>query len=152
MVGFCHRHIPTIFITDKFPPWWVFVMVGICRQAMMMMMMMMMMMIIYYMIFCDIFEILSERLDLQTDLIVNTYIGSMMMMRMIYFMIFCDIFEIPSWAIISANRIIGSVHMMIVDTLHQIRSYDDGKFVNLSWIHGIISMIRWVMGYANRFD
>ena len=36
MVGFCHRHIPTIFITDKFPPWWVFVMVGICRQAMMM--------------------------------------------------------------------------------------------------------------------
>ena len=30
MVGFCHRHIPTIFITDKFPPWWVFVMVGIC--------------------------------------------------------------------------------------------------------------------------
>ena len=32
------------FITDKFPPWWVSVMVGICRQAIMMMMMLMMMM------------------------------------------------------------------------------------------------------------
>ena len=41
MVGFCHRHIPTIFITDKFPPWWDFVMVGMCWQVRMMMVMMM---------------------------------------------------------------------------------------------------------------
>ena len=33
-----------MIITDKFPPcpWWVFVMVGMCRKAMMMIMMMMM--------------------------------------------------------------------------------------------------------------
>ena len=30
MVGFCHRQIPTLFITDKFPPGWVFVVVGMC--------------------------------------------------------------------------------------------------------------------------
>ena len=24
MVGFCHRHIPTIFISDKFPLLWFF--------------------------------------------------------------------------------------------------------------------------------
>ena len=30
MVGFCHWQIPTITITDKNPPWWEFVMVGIC--------------------------------------------------------------------------------------------------------------------------
>ena len=35
MVGFWHWHIPTVIITDIFPPWWDFVMVGICRQAMM---------------------------------------------------------------------------------------------------------------------
>ena len=33
MVGFCHQQIPTLFITDKFPPWWVFVMVGMCWKA-----------------------------------------------------------------------------------------------------------------------
>ena len=37
MVGFCHRRIPTLFITDKFPPWWVFVMVGICWVTMIIM-------------------------------------------------------------------------------------------------------------------
>ena len=36
MVGFWHWHIPTFIITDIFPPWWDFVMVGICRQAVMM--------------------------------------------------------------------------------------------------------------------
>ena len=30
MVGFWHWHIPTFIITDIFPPWWDFVMVGIC--------------------------------------------------------------------------------------------------------------------------
>ena len=30
MVGFYHWQIPTLFITDKFPPWWGFVMVGMC--------------------------------------------------------------------------------------------------------------------------
>ena len=39
MVGFWHWHIPNFIITDTFPPWWDFVMVGICRQAAMMMMM-----------------------------------------------------------------------------------------------------------------
>ena len=34
-------HIPTIFITDKFPLWWVFVMVGMCRKAIIIMMIMM---------------------------------------------------------------------------------------------------------------
>ena len=38
MVGFCHWHIPTFIITDIFPPWWDFVMVGICWVTMMMMM------------------------------------------------------------------------------------------------------------------
>ena len=33
MVGFWHWHIPTFNITDTFPPWWDFVMVGICWQA-----------------------------------------------------------------------------------------------------------------------
>ncbi len=33
MVRFWHWHIPTFIITDIFPPWWDFVMVGICRQA-----------------------------------------------------------------------------------------------------------------------
>ena len=42
MVGIWHWHIPTFIITDISPPWWDFVMVGICRQAMMMMMVMMM--------------------------------------------------------------------------------------------------------------
>ena len=30
MVGFWHWHIPTFIITDISPPWWDFVMVGIC--------------------------------------------------------------------------------------------------------------------------
>ena len=30
MVGFWHWHIPTFIITDNSPPWWDFVMVGIC--------------------------------------------------------------------------------------------------------------------------
>ena len=33
MVGIWHWHIPTFIITDLSPPWWVFVMVGISRQA-----------------------------------------------------------------------------------------------------------------------
>ena len=33
MVGFWHWHISTSIITDISPPWWDFVMVGICRQA-----------------------------------------------------------------------------------------------------------------------
>ena len=36
MVGIWHWHIPTFIITDISPPWWDFVMVGICRPAMMM--------------------------------------------------------------------------------------------------------------------
>ena len=47
MLGFCHWHIPTFIITDISPPWWDFVMVGICRHAMIMTMMMMVMMLIY---------------------------------------------------------------------------------------------------------
>ena len=39
MVGIWHWHIPTFIITDISPPWWDFVMVGICRQAMIMTMM-----------------------------------------------------------------------------------------------------------------
>ena len=31
MVGFCHWHFPTFIITDISPPWWDFVMVGMCR-------------------------------------------------------------------------------------------------------------------------
>ena len=42
MVGFWHWHIPTFIITDISPPWWDFVMVGICWVTMRMMMMMMM--------------------------------------------------------------------------------------------------------------
>ena len=34
MVGFWHWHIPTFIITDIFPPWWDFVMVGICWVTM----------------------------------------------------------------------------------------------------------------------
>ena len=34
MVGFCHWQIPTIIITDKIPPWWDFVMVGMCWVTM----------------------------------------------------------------------------------------------------------------------
>ena len=34
MVGIWHWHISTFIITDISPPWWHFVMVGICRQAM----------------------------------------------------------------------------------------------------------------------
>ena len=30
MVGFCHWHIPTFIIADISPPWWDFVMVGMC--------------------------------------------------------------------------------------------------------------------------
>ena len=37
MVGFCHWHIPTFIITDIFPPWWDFVMVGICWVTIMIM-------------------------------------------------------------------------------------------------------------------
>ena len=33
MVGIWHWQIPTFIITDISPPWWDFVMVGICRQA-----------------------------------------------------------------------------------------------------------------------
>ena len=33
MVGIWHWHITTFIITDTFPPWRDFVMVGICRQA-----------------------------------------------------------------------------------------------------------------------
>ena len=39
MVGFCHWHIPTFIITDISPPWWDFVMVGICWVTMTMVMM-----------------------------------------------------------------------------------------------------------------
>ena len=34
MVGFCHWHIPTFIITDISPPWWDFVMVGMCWVTM----------------------------------------------------------------------------------------------------------------------
>ena len=34
MVGFWHWHIPTFIITDNSPPWWDFVMVGICWVTM----------------------------------------------------------------------------------------------------------------------
>ena len=40
MVGICWWQNPTMAINDKFPPWWDFVMVGICRKAMIIMMMM----------------------------------------------------------------------------------------------------------------
>ena len=33
MVGICWWQNPTMAINDKFPPWWDFVMVGICRKA-----------------------------------------------------------------------------------------------------------------------
>ena len=34
MVGFWHWHIPTFIITDISPPWWDFVMVGMCWVTM----------------------------------------------------------------------------------------------------------------------
>ena len=39
MVGFWHWHIPTFIITDISPPWWDFVMVGICWVSMVIMVM-----------------------------------------------------------------------------------------------------------------
>ena len=40
MVGFWHWHIPTFIITDISPPWWDFVMVGMCWVTFMIMIIM----------------------------------------------------------------------------------------------------------------
>ena len=47
MVGFCHWHFPTFIITDISPPWWDFVMVGMCWVTTMMMTMTMMTMMFW---------------------------------------------------------------------------------------------------------
>ena len=46
MVGFWHWHIPTFIITDISPPWWDFVMVGICWVTIIMIVMIIVSMIL----------------------------------------------------------------------------------------------------------